>query len=166
VANTRPETRLGDRARLRGPSRALEADQSNRDEGVSRHWIARLAKALGDLEDRIALNRNPLAHLAYVERLAGEKYRGQILPRGLALRCILLDCVDQVCAQLADEPGLAKPRDYLRLRADGYTCKDISRQLSLSREHVSREIRPKALQLLAEQFIAVTTEGRYRTDML
>jgi hypothetical protein len=160
VTNKRPDTQLGGSARHRGPNRALVIGQSNRDEGVSRHWIARLGKALGDLEDRIALNRNPLAHLAYVERLAAEKYRGQILPRGLALRCILLDCVDQVCAQLADEPGLAKPRDYLRLRAEGYTCLDISKQLSLSREHVSREIRPKALQLLAEQFIFVTKEGR------
>ena len=159
VTNTRPGARLGVLARHRGPSRASEVSRSYRDEAVRRQWIARLGKALGDLEDRSALNQNPLAHVAYIERLAAEKYRGQILPRGVALRRTILDCVDEVCTQLVDESGLAKARDYLRMRADGYTCKNASMRLGLSREHVSGGIRPKALQLLAEQFIAVTKRG-------
>ena len=144
------------RVRSRGLSLGLKDNISSRDEGVPEQWIGRLGKALEHLNDRSLLNANPLARLLYIERLAAEEYGGQILPRGLALRRVILDCVDQVCTQLANESGLAKPCEYLRLRAAGHTCGDISVRLGLSREHVSRAIRPKALQLLARAFIALT----------
>lgn len=158
--STQSDAGLGVHAARRKPGRALRAGQSLRDDGLPRQWISRLAGALGDLEDRSALNQNPLARLAYVERLAAEKYSFQILPRGLALRRILLDCVDRVCAQLASESGSAKACEYLRLRTDGHTCQDISQRLGLSREHVSRTVRKKALEILAEEFMAVTRERR------
>ena len=129
---------------------------SGRGQGLPEEWIGRLGEALEDLGDRSLLNANPLARLLYIERLAAARFNGQILPRGLALRCVVLDCVGRVCSELENEPGLAAPCRYLRLRADGFTCRETSRQLALSREHVSRTIRKKALGLLAEEFLAVT----------
>ena len=160
LVESRSGFQLEARVRSRGPNLGSKDNMSSRDEGVSQQWIGRLGKALEHLDDRSLLNANPLARLQYIERLAGEKYRGQILPRGLALRRVVLDCVDQVCIQLADESGLAKPCEYLRLRAAGHSCEDISARLQLSREHVSRAIRPKALHLLAQAFITLTRDER------
>jgi len=118
--------------------------------------IGRLDYALRDLGDRSALNKSPLARMSCVEKLANEAYRGQLLPKGLAVRSLVAGSVERVCSELGNEPGLVKPCRYLRLRADGHACRDISRQLGLSREHVSRVIRTKALQLLAQAFMALT----------
>jgi predicted transcriptional regulator len=101
------------------------------------------------------LNNSHLARLSYVERLASEKYRGHSLPRGLALHDILLKCVEKVLTELSSEPCLAKACTYLKLVTNGATCREISKQLGLSREHVSRVYRKKAIELVTEEFLSV-----------
>lgn len=59
----------------------------------------RVGHALRNLDDRSLLNRSPLARLAYVERLARERYCGHLLPRGLALRELLIACVERVASR-------------------------------------------------------------------
>jgi hypothetical protein len=51
---------------------------------------------------------------------------------------------------------LTGPCRYLDLRARGVTCAQIARELGLTREHVSRTIRPRALGLLLEESLSVT----------
>jgi hypothetical protein len=48
--------------------------------------------------------------------------------------------------------GLSRACTYLQLLVEGFSCKEISRRLGLSREHVSRVYRKKALLLLTEEF--------------
>jgi hypothetical protein len=115
--------------------------------------------ALKNLGDRSVLNRSPLARLAYVDRLAAEQYKGHLLPRGLALHDVLLACVQRICRELGEEPGLARTCRYLELLAEGLGSREISRQLGLSREHISRVYRRKALELVTDEFRSVVTNG-------
>ena len=125
-------------------------------------WQRRVGEALRNLPDRSALNRSPLARLAYVERLANERYGGRLMARGLALRETLGGCVDLVLSDIADEKGLDREREYIACLRDGLSCKEASRRLGLSREHVSRTYRRRALLLLTETFLA-TTRSRNQT---
>jgi len=122
--------------------------------------------AMKSLLDRSALNRSPLARLAYVEKAAKEQYSSHVLPRGLALRVILESCIDEVINDLSSEPALKNQCDYLRMIKNGVTCKEISRQLGLSREHVSRVCRRKAIELVTEEFLIRIKNSRGALDPL
>ena len=122
-------------------------------------WFDRVEYALNNLDDRSMLNRSPLARLAYVKRMAKDRYGSHVLPRGLALRDILLACVQKISTELGDEPGLARPCKYLQLLLQGLSRQEISKQLGLSREHISRVYRRKAIELLTEEFLATIGNG-------
>ena len=100
----------------------------------SKGTIAKLDDALKDLGDRSALSRSPLARLGHVQGVAADKYSDRIMPRGLALRQVITECVARICAELGDEPGLAKPCRYLDLRAKGLKCTEVAAQLGRSLE--------------------------------
>jgi len=128
-------------------------------------WVSRVGHALRNLDDRSALNRSPLARLTYVERLARERYSIHILPRGLALRAVLVECIEKVVNDLSKEPGLSRACRYLTLLKQGLSCRQISAELGLSREHVSRVYRLKALELVTAEFqsmVKSTTAGANR----
>lgn len=139
------------KARQRPQSVHVETSQS-----TSERLAAHLGDALASLGDRAVLNGNPLSRTDYVQRLASEKYADRIMARGLALRHVISECVARICTELADEPVLAKPCRYLDLRAKGFKCTEAAAEIGLTREHVSRTIRPKALGLLLEEFLSVT----------
>jgi len=119
-------------------------------------WQQRVGEALRNLPDRSALSRSPLARLSYVERLAIERYNGRLMAKGLALREVLGGCVERVVGDIANEPALRREREYLESLRDGLSCKEASKRLGLSREHVSRVYRRRALQLLTEEFLCLT----------
>ncbi len=127
----------------------LEGDANSLDV-----WQQRVEHALRHLGDRSVLNRSPLARLSCIERLSTERYSGHLLPRGLALHNLLITCVERVSNELSNEPVLAKTCSYLKLVTSGATCREISKQLGLSREHVSRVYRKKAIELVTEEFLA------------
>jgi len=160
VMKTRPKTRLETRARSRRPGLGSDANTADRDEAIPEQWIARLNHALKSMADRGELNRNPLSRLRYVQRVAEEEYHDQILPRGLALRRIILECIRRLTAALEGESGSTKLCKYLELRASGLSCRRISEEFGLTREHVSRLYRRKALELLAQEFIRVVGRNR------
>ena len=126
-------------------------------------WQQRVSYAVRHLADRDILSDSPLARLRGIQRLAKEHYSNQVLPRGLALREVMTVCVEKIAKDLAGEAPLAKARTYLILTKDGMSCKQIGRELGLSREHISRVIRPKAFQLLAEEFLNVIRSNRRRS---
>jgi len=117
-------------------------------------WVSRIGQALRNLDDRSALNRSPLARLSYVERLARERHSRRILPRGLALREVLVECIESVVNDLSKEAALARACRYLVLLKQGLSCQQISSELGLSREHVSRVYRLKALELVTAEFLS------------
>lgn len=108
----------------------------------------------------MVIEPEPLARLAYVERLARERYKGHLLPRGLALRQLLIDCVERVVRDLSSERALSRVCQYLVLSKEGLSCQRISKELGLSREHVSRVYRRRALELLTQEFLLVIKKGR------
>ena len=118
-------------------------------------WQQRVDHALKNLGDRSILSRSPLSRLSYVDKLAEAKYEGHILPRGLALHEILIECITKISAELSNEPNLARACNYLDLLVKGLSCQEISKQLGLSREHVSRVYRKKAIELVTEEFLSV-----------
>jgi len=124
-------------------------------EEKSDQWVSRVGHALRNLDDRSALNRSPLARLSYVERLAKERYSSHVLPRGLALRTVLVACIEKVTNDLSSEPALARACRYLALLKQGLSCRQISAELGLSREHVSRVYRLKAFELVTTIFLSV-----------
>lgn len=123
-------------------------------------WVTRVGYALHNLDDRSILNRSPLARLAYVDRMAKKKYSSHVLPRGLALRQILLACIEKVVTEVGDEPGLSRICQYVQLLTKGLTCQQISRELGRSREHVSRVYRKRAFELVTEEFLSTVNRHR------
>jgi CRP-like cAMP-binding protein len=121
---------------------------------TNRKWVSRIGHALRNLDDRSVLNRSPLVRITCVERIARERYGNHILPKGLALREVLVECVEKVVNDLSDEPALSRVCRYLVLLKKGLSCKQISAELGLSREHVSRIYRRRALEIVATEFIS------------
>ena len=130
----------------------LQKESSTKE--TNDQWVIRVGYALRNLDDRSVLNRSPLARLTYVDRLARERYSNHILPRGLALREVLVECVGRVVNELSKEPGLSRACRYLALLKQGLSCRQISSELGLSREHVSRVYRLKALELVTTEFLS------------
>lgn len=137
-----------------------------RDRDSVRELEARrlLTKSVGEamryIEDVSLLNRSPLARSGAVEKLVREKYARHITPRGFALRELLLRSVDRVTNEAGGEPSLEKECCYLKLAASGVKCSQISKELQLSREHVSRVYRKKALDLLVDELLLLLKEGQ------
>lgn len=127
----------------------LQADATSLD-----IWQQRVEHALRHLGDRSVLNKSPLVRLSFIETLSREEYDGHLLPRGLVLHDLMIRCVERVSNELSNEPGLTKACTYLKLITSGATCREISKQLGLSREHVSRVYRKKAIELVTEEFLA------------
>jgi len=137
---------------------------AERDRATFNSWEQRVGDALRNIGDRSLLNQDPLARSSYIERLAAEKYRGRLLPRGLALHDVLLACVEKVFSEVSNEPGLARACTYLQLSVEGLTCREIGRRLNLSREHVSRVYRRKAIELVTEELVFRITNASVNSN--
>jgi hypothetical protein len=142
----------------------LQKESSTKE--TNDQWVIRVGYALRNLDDRSVLNRSPLARLTYVDRLVRERYSNHILPRGLALREVLVECVGRVVNELSKEPGLSRACRYLNLLKQGLSCRQISSELGLSREHVSRVYRLKALELVTTEFLSTVKSTSYGSSRL
>jgi CRP-like cAMP-binding protein len=132
---------------------ALQKDTVTR--GSDSQWESRVNYALRNLDDRSVLNRSPLARLTYVEKLARDRYSSHILPRGLALREVLEGCIEKVVDDLNGERRLSRICQYLVGLKQGLSCKQISSEMGLCREHVSRVYRSRALELVTIEFLSI-----------
>jgi len=143
-----------------GETVTLHARQTGKGGPKSDARFFKVSHALRNLDDRIALNRNPLSRLAYVREVAEGHCKGSIYPRGLALREVIASCIDKIVTDLGDEPKFHKPCKYLALMKEGMTCRQISNELGISREHVSRVYRKRAIELLVEEFYNVIKDNQ------
>ena len=123
--------------------------------------LVNVAYCLRHLNDRIMLNRSPLAKLTYVRKLAKKYYLKHVLPRGLALHELLGYCIKKLTEELGSDPVLGRHCRYLSLVQKGLSQRQISKELGLSREHVSRVYRPKAIELLAEELLHIIKAGQF-----
>lgn len=106
--------------------------------------------ALLHLKDRAALECNALAQLPGVGRLADERYAGKIWRRGLCLRDLLTEAVDQMLEAAGGE-DLEAMRLVLNRAAGGDTLTAIARDLGLRRESLSRGLWSRVTTLLWER---------------
>ena len=123
-------------------------------------WHQRIWHALRHLDDRSILNQSPLARLVYVQRVADYKFKGNALVKGLALKYVLLSCVDRLIAELSEEPSLSRSCEFLKLIKQGQNITAISKKLNLSREHVTRFYKRKAVDLVTQEFLRVIKKKR------
>jgi hypothetical protein len=123
--------------------------------------VDNVAYCLRHLNDRIMLNRSPLARLTYVRLLAQKHYKSHVLPRGFALQKLLKFCIQRITGELGGDPVLSRSCQYLTLVSKGLSQNKISSELGLSREHIGRLYRRKAIELLAEDLLHVIKTGQY-----
>ena len=131
---------------------ALEMENRNR-------WDQRVQYCLKNLNNPIALNSSPLIRLAQVERIARTKYKNEGLPRAKALKDVLFLCIDRLVKEMENDSSSIKVARYLKLAKKGMNNSQIAKEMGLTREHVSRVYRNKALNLVTQEFL--TTIGHY-----
>lgn len=112
----------------------------------------RIDHALRHIDDRVELNRNPLVRLPVIQDLAHARYANCVHPCAVALRHIVRRAVDETLADLQEEPGLGRLRQFLHLYASGSSVKNASAELGLSREHCSRVLKKQVVLFVAEKF--------------
>ena len=115
-------------------------------------WEARVWDALRHLDDRSILNQSPLARLKYIQYVADDKFNGHGLVRGLALKYVLLVCIDRLIVELKEEPGSCRACQFLGLIKQGFSVTAIAQKMGLSRECVSRTHKKKAVKLITQEF--------------
>lgn len=114
------------------------------------YYRVAVGAALLHLKDRAALEFNALAQLPGVGRLADERYPGKIWRRGLCLRDLLTEAVDQTL-DAADGEDLEAMRLVIKRAAEGDTLTAIARDLGLRRESLSRGLWSRVTALLWER---------------
>jgi hypothetical protein len=100
---------------------------------------------------------------ATILKRAISEFKGNALARGLALKHTLIDCVDRIILEMSGEPGLAKTCQFLKLIKEGHSVTAISKSLSLSREHVTRIYKRKAIELVTQEFLNTIGHSRLVT---
>jgi hypothetical protein len=118
-------------------------------------WQARVWQALRHLDDRSVLNQSPLARLSYIKQLANTEFKTNGLATGLALKTTLITCIDKLVLELEAEPGLTRTCQFLKLIRQGCSITHISNSLGLSREHVTRYYKKKAVDLVTQEFLLI-----------
>ena len=114
----------------------------------------RMAWAMRNLNDLIALDQSPLAKLGFVEKYAAEHYQDRLCSKGLALRDLIKESLDDIISETAGN-GLPKLHDLLDRLRKGLSISQASREMGLSREHVSRFYAKQAFRIVTERFLSI-----------
>ena len=116
--------------------------------------IPRVASAVRNLDDLIALDQSPLAKLGFVEKRAAGYYQDRLCSRGLALRDLITESLGEVISETAGN-GLSRLHDLLDMLRNGLNISQASREIGLCREHVSRVYAKQAFRLVTERFLSM-----------
>ncbi|MDP2950539.1 MAG: hypothetical protein Q8P22_13525 [Chloroflexota bacterium] len=109
-----------------------------------------VGSAILHLHDRASLECNALAQLAGVRRLADERYPGKIWRRGLCLRDLLTEAIDDTI-EAADGDDLATLRIVISRAAAGNTLTTIAAELGIRRESLSKGLWSRITALVWER---------------
>jgi len=120
--------------------------------------------ALKYLDDLYELDKSRLLHLKPVQVLAQRWDWDGASIKGEVLRNILLSCIERL-KEKAEGGGrqFSRCAQLLAEIAQGSTVAEASRKMGLSREHVTRKYCPKAMKILAREFVA-EAEKRVRAS--
>lgn len=145
-------------APARRATRSAEAELTTQgDRGAARpgrrpdsYYRLAVGAAVLHLGDRAALECNILAQLNAVRRLADERYPGKIWRRGLCLRELIQEAIDETIED-ADGEDLDRIRLVLARAASGATLSEIARELGIRRESLSRRLWSRITALIWER---------------
>jgi hypothetical protein len=115
--------------------------------------ISRIAWAVRNLDDLIGLDRSPLTKVDFVEKYAACYYKDRLCSRGLALRDLITDSMNELISETA-ENGLHRLNNLLDMLRTGLTISQASEKIGLSREHVSRFYVKQVYRLVTERFLS------------
>lgn len=142
----------------RGPERRDNADGGVQDgRGTTRagrkpdsFYRLAVGAAVLHLNDRASLECNALAQLTTLRRLADERYPGKIWRRGLCLRDLIQEAVNETI-QAADGDDMDRIRFVLSRAASGDTLSSIAAKLGIRRESLSRRLWSRITGLVWER---------------
>ncbi len=109
-----------------------------------------VAAAVLQLDNRASLECSALAQLPAVGKLADERYPGKIWRRGLCLRDLIKEAVDETI-DAADGPDMEKIRFVLTRAVSGDTLSSIAKELGIRRESLSRRLWSRITGLVWER---------------
>lgn len=126
------------------------------------YYRVAVGSAILNLSDRASLECNALAQLTAVRKLADGRYPGKIWRRGLCLRDLVQEAIDETI-EAADGQDLERVRFVLTKAASGETLTSIARELGIRRESLSRRLWSRITGLVWERLkprlLALETSG-------
>jgi len=118
--------------------------------------------ALKNLKDPYKLDESRLAHIKQVEVLAQQRQSDSAFAGGEVLGDILSTCVKHIAERANLQSVPSRCCSLIAEIAKGSSLATVSQHLGLRRETVSREYRPKAINILTKEF-TVELNRRIRT---
>jgi hypothetical protein len=112
-------------------------------------WEAIVAAALRRAADLFALEESPLAEEAYIRDLARERFPRKALMHGHAVRAALVAAAMEGAAEMD-----GRFRAFCVAYASGTPISVAASQLGMTREHLTRCWRPRAVRLITAQLRA------------
>ena len=120
----------------------------------TQEWEHIVASAMRQARDLFELESSPLAEEDCVRVLARARYPTRILGTGLAIRDLLAHAAETI----AQDCGDRRFGRFCALYAVGTPIADIAGALGMSRAHLSKYWRPKAVKLITAQLRAELQE--------
>ena len=111
-------------------------------------------RALKCLNDPDELDKSRLTRLKQMEDLALKRDSDSASTKGEVLGRVLSICIERLVVKADRGRQFSRCVQLLAGIAQGSTLAKASHQMGLSREHVTRKYRPKAIKILAREFVA------------
>jgi hypothetical protein len=135
-------------------SRAGSKDKKPKPGPLSEAVVEReVWHALKCLTDPYELDKSRLTRLKPVEVLAERRAPNGAFTKGEVVSDLLLSCIERLGGKAEREGEFPRCAQLLAEIARCSTLAEASRQIGLSREHVTRKYRPKAIKILAREFL-------------
>lgn len=145
-----PPVQRPDGPRPAGDSRQQTRGTTRAGRKPDSYYRVAVAAAVLQLDNRASLECNILAQLPAVGKLADERYPGKIWRRGLCLRDLVKEAVDETI-DAADGPDMEKIRFVLTRAVSGDTLSSIAKELGIRRESLSRRLWSRTTGLVWER---------------
>lgn len=136
-----------------GSGRKQDNELVKRGRVSAGEWQQRSRYLLRHLGDPIPLQRSPLCRCQVIERLAVARYPGGVVARGRSLNDVVLQCLEEIEAELDGHNGAAKLKSFTALTRQGMKVIEASRILDITPEYASRSFKRTLVNLLAEKLI-------------
>lgn len=116
-------------------------------------WLLRARYLLRHLDDPISLQRSPLCQLVVVEKLAKERYSMGVVPKGRALRDLVMESLQEIENELDGPSGVAKLKAFVTLTRQGLGVTKASRSIGVTPEYASRALKRNLVELLTDKLL-------------